>query len=502
MQQMRSLAETLRDAREGARLSEAMMARLLGVAASELKRMEEGKEEASPAVLDRYAQTFGLSLRRFMAGEAEQAPMALLFRSMHDTGRPGLEDLVESEAHRVLGEFLRCTRDITELREVLGERRETSLLDRLRPRPVEPGSTTPHDAERLAMSVRELLGLELGPIPSMTDLVERTLGVDLLWVSPEDLDPSIDAASARAPSPAILVNLVQGAECWWRTRMTLAHEIGHLIFDRSLLGGARRRGFFLFSPKLPRVSGRGTRAGGASRWHLFDDFESIERRANAFAAYFLAPPSGVRHLVSRMDVMSEAAITAVCHRYGIGREAAINVLINAHGLSRDARQAMTARPHTRVLGAEHADRFSGVPGLRGGTLQDLTLRALAAGHIDRVQARDYLQLPLTEPLPPHPLLGKELRAPLRSVEDKVRLSAARYLLRRRGGELFHTGAVSREPDGWRVELLEGQGAGPFRAAGFLRMTHGLEVREEDSHLDAPPSSSRRPGRPRGPSTPV
>jgi hypothetical protein len=116
-----------------------------------------------------------------------------------------------------------------------------------------------------------------------------------------------------------------------------------------------------------------------------------------------------------------------------------------------------------VLPATHKDRFSGVPGLRGGTLEDLALRALAAGRIDRVQARNYLRLPLTEPLPAHPLLSEEQRAPLRSVEDKVRQHAGRYLASRRGAELFHVSSVSREPGGWRVEVIEGPAPGPHPA---------------------------------------
>ena len=104
---MRWLADTIQKAREGAGLSKPMMARLLGIEVSHLERLEDDQAEVAVEVLDRYAQTFGLSLERFMAGEAKQTPAALLFRSMSES-TPSLEELAATETHLVLGEFLRC----------------------------------------------------------------------------------------------------------------------------------------------------------------------------------------------------------------------------------------------------------------------------------------------------------------------------------------------------------------------------------------------------------
>ncbi len=56
----------------------------------------------------------------------------------------------------------------------------------------------------------------------MLSLVRDTLGIDVLWVTPDELYRDIDAASAlvlgHPLQPIILVNLVGGAEQWWRTR--------------------------------------------------------------------------------------------------------------------------------------------------------------------------------------------------------------------------------------------------------------------------------------------
>ncbi|MDI1434263.1 XRE family transcriptional regulator [Polyangium sorediatum] len=487
---MFSIPTIVRDARQTAKLSEHAMARLLGLSVDELRRIENAKDEASPVLLDRYAQTFGLSLKRFLAGEARQAPMALLLRSIY---APSLDELANAEAHRVLGEFVRTARDIADLRDVLHEPRDSSLLNTLKARPID-ASPPPHGAERLAQSLRAHLDLGLDPIPSMIDLLERRLGVDILWLSPDELDRDIDGASARGPTPAILVNLVGGAELFWRTRMTLAHELCHLVFDRNVLSTGRPRGFVLFSPRPPAGDEEGTRRRSYRRFQLFDDFESIERRASAFAAYFLAPPEGVRQLVGRTDATSEEAIVAVSHHYGVGRETAINVLKNVYRLPPDARRVMLTRRYTPPTPSDHPDVHRGAIGLRAGALQDLVLRALARGAIDSVTARDYLGLGLTDDLPPHPELDDAQRAPLRSPEDKARSRVDRHLQETQENTRLYAAAVTRDPDGFRVDVVDVSERGSPRNAGFIRLTRSFDIAE--SHIESPAPSSRRDARKR------
>jgi Zn-dependent peptidase ImmA (M78 family)/transcriptional regulator with XRE-family HTH domain len=482
---MRSPAATLRAARKSVKLSESMMARLAGIERDQLVRFETGADEIPAAVLERYARIFGLGIRSFLAGGAREAPLGVLFRSMFEGHRPSVGQLASGGTHLVLGEMLRCARDIADLRERLGERREPLTIQEFAPVPVEPGSRTPHGAQELAKRVREHLRLGEGPIPSMVSLVQEKLGIDVLWVTPDELDRDIDAASALAPGPIILVNLVGGAEQWWRTRMTLAHEVCHLLFDRDFLGGKRRQGFVLFSPSPPRGPER-SRSTSRSRWYFSDAFENVEQRANAFAAYLLAPPDSVRALVRGMDPRSESAVSALSKEYGVGRETSINLLTNVHRLSRADRIEMMTRPHTVVLDASPEGRFRepiSATGMRRGILQDLVLRALAQKRIDPAEARDCLRLSLGEELPPHEGLNEALRAPLLSIEERVRRRADCYLSTRGDTELLYAGSVFRAPaGGYRVEVLAGRGREPFRSVGQLRMTDGLEVVENESRL--------------------
>jgi transcriptional regulator with XRE-family HTH domain len=435
---MTSLAAIIRDARESAKLTEPGMARLVGIGTEELKRIERGQEEPSPALLDRFACTLGVDLPRFMAGEATRSPMRMLFRSMLAERRPTVRQLADTGAHRVLGDFVRCTAALGELRERLGERRDPTLIDETRPVHTKRGSAPPHGAEELAQQVREKLGLGDEPIYSMSHLVQERLGVDVLWVTPDELDRDIDAASVMAPGPAILVNLVGGVEQWWRTRMTLAHEVCHLLFDRDLLAEGGQRQFVLFSLATTPADGWTRPEMPRSNWYFSEEFERIEQRANAFAAYFLVPRSRVLALSKGLDPTSEEAIAAIGREHGVGRETAINLLTNVYHLPARARTMMATRPRAPAYETRPGRRFTEPAdvrtGLRSGLLLDLVSRALAAGKIDRVAARDYLRWPLTVPLPPHPALTEALRAPLRTAERGIGLAAERHGMAPRADE--------------------------------------------------------------------
>lgn len=478
---MEPVAAIIRKARNGAKLTEPLMARLVGVDVRTLARLEAGEEEPTPAFLDRLACTLGVTLKQVMSGEAHKAPMRMLFRSMCEERRPTLRQLADTGAHLVLGDFARCTTALAELRELLGERPDTSFLEATKPVAIPIDSTPPHGAEERAQYVRCKLGLGAEPLPSVFELVQKRLGIDVFWATPDDLDRDIDAASVMAPSPAILVNLVGGIEQWWRTRMTLAHELCHLLFDRDFLTAPGQRGFVLFSPgsgggwtrmKTPR-----------SRWYFSDEFERIEQRANAFAAYFLAPRESVISVSKGLNPTSETAIVAVAREHGVGRETAINLLKNVHGLSNADRAEMANRPHAPIYNADPEGRFPEPTdvraGLRSGVFQDVVLRALGTGKIDREMARDYLRRPLTEPLPAHPALTEELRAPLRPMQDKIRLAAERYLADKTSANAMCTGEITSMPEGYRVAVLRVHGRHDLRAAGYLWLTRGLEVSRDE-----------------------
>ncbi len=475
-------AKILKQARLGPDISLCEMAELVGLEEPQVEALEAGTAEASTDQLDRYARVFGLSLRRFLAGGAESAPPTVLFRSLHAEG-PSFKDLLETGAPPILGEFLRCTADVAELETVLGEagHRIARELDGLATEAVQDVPHLYRQAERLALDVRNRLGLGLDPVPSMIELVQDRLGVTLFWVGPDELDPNIDGASAYAPNPAILVNLVGGAECWWRSRTTLAHELCHLLFDLNQPGPAARRAL-LFSPHRGEVMD-GTRRRGP---RLPKDLDQIEQRANVFAAHFLAPPDAVRATIGALSPTSDEAINTVCRRFQIGRVTAVNQITNTYRLSKEERLSMVARGPSDVLPKQHPDAVVR-PGLRAGRLRDLVVRALAEGRLGNGRARQVLGLSSSEPLSRLGALNEEQPAPLHAPEHRAWLSAQRYLTERADLGGYYAARVLREGDQFRIEVEYSDEASwnAPPARGYLILSAGFEVLEQESHLEVP-----------------
>lgn len=337
----------------------------------------------------------------------------------------------------MVGDFLRCVADVDDLERALG-----------RSRPALPALSVPSDwaegppwgADRLAARLRSAVGRgPVEPIASMTSLLREDLGVACFFVTPDRLAPTIDAASTCLPRPAVLVNLIEGAGAWWRTRMSLAHELCHLLVDQEA--------------QVPSVS---PDSRLRERYRTFDDFSTIERRANAFAAHLLAPDAGVRSATGGHLPTSEAAVVAVSRQFGIGRETAINRLRHVFGLSSQVRDRMMHRPHAAWTPGAGFEEEAEV-GLRGGALLSLAMDAFTHGRIDAVDVRARLEIEPTEALPEWPGLTESQRAPLRAPEAHVLSVVGRFLMERDLRGLVPV-QPRRTDDGWSVDL-DGDPAG-------------------------------------------
>lgn len=435
-------------ARAASHLDAEIFGRLCDLDAERLTALETGESPTS-AEVDRCARLLGLRVRDLLDGAAEQSPMKLLLRSAYEQGRPSLDELDATGAHRALGEFLRAVRDVAELEQLLGL--ATTTLPTLAVTPAPPGV---HPAEREARRWRERLNLGIAPIPSMVAVLEQ-LGVRVFFTHPDELDQSVDGASTTVPRAAVLVNLVDGGSCWWATRMTLAHELSHLLLDRS-------RGATWLSPHRRPLN----RPKKGWRWQLFDGFDDLEVHADAFAACFLAPEEGVRRCVGTLDPRSEGAIGAVGGGFGVGRTVAINRLQHVFHLSREARAEMESRPPTRYQADFPGDRVEPGSGMRSGVMRELVRQALEANVIGRVRAAEYLGVPLTEELP-LPGLAEPLRRPVLGRERWALALAQKHLALGSDAGWLH--ALRAEPDeaGWRVVVGFGGVGDELAPAGDL-----------------------------------
>lgn len=431
---MSRIAHRLREAREAAGFTPEAMARLVNIEPAAVTELESGVLIPRPAVLRRYATVFGTRVRGLLERGAARSPATLLFRSAAEHGTDLSEELRAADL-RLLGEFLACVADVDELERLLGLPEASSIA-------VDAPDLTLRSWEQgreCARRVREQLGLGDEPIPSMLTLLEDRLHWSPFFVTPDELSAAIQGASTIAPKPAILVNLVGGRESWWRTRVSLAHELCHVVFD------ARARS----QPYLLTPEGE---LEARNRWALVERFRSIEQRANAFAVHFLAPSDGLRRVVGRAAADAEEAINEVCTTFGIGRMVAIRRLGHEYELSEPIQERMLARGGTVAHASEHADAAI-VPGLRTGRLQRLVCEALQTGKIDAVEAHSILNIPMTQVIegsgePPPSAVRLEGLAAARAEAYEWEINRTRCISTR----------VDRTGEGWDVVVECGRGA--------------------------------------------
>jgi Zn-dependent peptidase ImmA (M78 family) len=153
----------------------------------------------------------------------------------------------------------------------------------------------------LAHRTRDLLGIsETSAIPSLKSLIENELEVPLVQ---QTLSPKFAGATiSNGQDRGIVVNeLGLNANVWIR-RMTVAHELGHLLWDPD--------------EKLDQL-----------KVDEYEDLETstrtdpVEIRANAFAVSFLAPPLGVKRIYETHRSPDET-VRQVMQTYGISMTAA------------------------------------------------------------------------------------------------------------------------------------------------------------------------------------
>lgn len=471
----------LRRVRESAGLSVIETAELVDVSEAMLEELESRGRYVEPELLDRYANAFGMTKRALLAGQ-DAGAVAVLFRSMR--AHEALEPLLSSGVQEALGGFVRAVRERAEVRRLLGEQtepRRLAWLEQISPAGLRAPEELHAQARQLAAQFRAYLGIDpVEPIASML-AVAQAVGVTVMFVEADDEPdgPAVDGAALLDPDPAILVNLpAGGGAAWWRTRMIVAHELCHLLHDRGSLAQSGRE-FFIFSPHRP---GHARRSG--SQWQLVDRFQDMEMRANAFAGELLAPSPGVRSLVGDDDPTALAVIQRISDHFMIGMTTAVNRLRDTFQLSSEQRKAMERRVRRAQIFAgptSAAPQSHPDANLRGSTLRDaefegLVLRALAAGRLDPIAARDYLGLRLSDPLPESPSLPPQVREPLLTSEHRARHAGERFLRRDAGDPRLCLGALEGTTDGWRAAILERTDRGTFRERGAVLISNTFAVK--------------------------
>ncbi len=151
-------------------------------------------------------------------------------------------------------------------------------------------------------------------------LVEERLGIPVVQAplpgNTEIAGATVAAADDREGEVrGIVFNTLGANENVWVRRTTLAHELGHLLFDPpERLENLRVDSY---------AEGRTDPQGGEAA-----DF--VEQRANAFAVAFLAPDDAVRETAPAP--LTTASVAKTMRTFGIGKVAAGHRICNSRDL--------------------------------------------------------------------------------------------------------------------------------------------------------------------------
>jgi len=234
-------------------------------------------------------------------------------------------------------------------------------------------------AEGLAIQVRKALENENEPFVSVRDAMWR-LGIATFLV--EFASDSIDGGMwrHRGAAPCAAVNTLARQELVTAWRMSFAHELCHALFDR---------------PKQGRTGIIEMRTEGG---------DARERRANAFAAYFIAPRSAVNRFLAELGLGStekptDQHLLALSRHFGLGVEAMAWHLVNCDRWSQGEvlrHRSLVSPPFAsaddRELRASPVEKQ--VPIERRGTVLDLATQALSQRKISVARWRELVGLPL------------------------------------------------------------------------------------------------------------
>ena len=198
------------------------------VTAQAIGKYERDESMASSRVLIALADALSVPVG-YLVGDQEMALESVEFRKKI-TGRSE-EAQVEAKVLHLLERYLM-------VEEFLGL---TSInWDKPREAPY-PVVSDPGEADRAARSLRSYWGLGLDPIPNLVEVMEEH-GIKVLSCALGKID-GLTARVRRAGSTPVPVLVVNDSDWGERQRVTMAHELGHLVLEVAPKVDAERAAF-------------------------------------------------------------------------------------------------------------------------------------------------------------------------------------------------------------------------------------------------------------------
>ena len=232
----------------------------------------------------------------------------------------------------------------------------------------------------LAGHVRNILDLGSSPIESMRDLVDVRLGIPVVQARlPQHIAGATIAVSQSHPGDArgIVLNTDGANENVWVRRATLAHELGHLLFDPI--------------QRLQRVRVDTYQSNEIDPESTVTD--DVEQRANAFSIALLAPMQAVRDITT--PPIQSRTIKIIMSEFGISYTAAHHHVFNAHYRQYELpSNGLSVDPSDEQKAAEDfaLDYFpiERTPGVRRGRFAGIVAECYKRGFISGDTAAQYM----------------------------------------------------------------------------------------------------------------
>ena len=368
-------ATVLRARRLATGLAEQQVADRAGVSLADLQAAEAGRKRSPIRVLSKLAQVLALDADRIgaAAGGGGDPQLGVRLRDIHQgPGAMGAAVVLGlAEAAWVIASQSKLESWIDPSR--------TSLPRRLgfAPEPTTPYRPAWRDGMNLAHRARDLLRIGPDAPIRLKTLLEDRLAVPVIQLALPERFAGATIGNGTARGIAVNINGINGNV--WVRRMTIAHEIGHLLWDSD--------------EDLNRLR-VDDEAMLAADWNSMTD--KVEVRANAFAAEFLAPQAAVIKTYEKSGE-GAAGVSAVMKHFGIGFTAATWQIHNGRG-NKGTKPFMQSLPGTEPMDDWKADEagttdffvIRETPISRRGRFAELCLLAYKANLISDDTAAEYL----------------------------------------------------------------------------------------------------------------
>jgi Zn-dependent peptidase ImmA (M78 family)/transcriptional regulator with XRE-family HTH domain len=263
-----TIGKRLREARENCAITQEQAAEAIGVPRTAIVHMEAGRRVPTTLELADLAELYKKPLPHFLSKTFAQDESSTEAVHLHLRVEHAFRQ--DPEVKASIDKWLQVVREGAELNQLLGASTPEALplYSQSHPRTLAEAF---QQGESVAEQERKRLGLGENPVHMLPDLLS-SVGA---WVAGVNLPKEISGMflHERAIGTVILIN---NSHPRVRRRFSYAHEYAHALIDRE-------------RDSTAMVS---TQANSTER---------TEKRANAFAAAFLMPQTGVRNYLSAID---------------------------------------------------------------------------------------------------------------------------------------------------------------------------------------------------------